>query len=372
MMKRRTFLQTAGILGVSSLSGLGAAALESVLRAQPAQDVVVDPLRALFERSLVIDALSLGHQWDLTEYEALAKTGYSGFQATLLNRNTLEGALGELNTWQRRIAEHPEKFRLATRADDFLSAKQNGQVAVLLGFQDCVMIGKNVDNLDVLHELGTRCLQLTYNYRNFLGNGCLERVDGGLSDFGIEAVTRMNELGILVDLSHCGPQTSLDGIAFSNLPAAFTHTMCESIYRDHPRAKTDEQIRAMAEKGGMTGITMIGYFVGPDPGGETTIENYINHIDHAVNIAGIDHVGMSSDFAIRGISPWATKETWYEPRLEVFKPSYKVRWPPWIPELDMPERFWNVTQALSRRGYSEDDIEKLLGANWVNLFSQVF
>ena len=365
MMKRREVLKLFSALGALSLSG-------AVLPAFAKGGLKAEEAAALVKNALIIDALSLGQEWDQAEYAALARTGYSGFHATLLNRMTLEGALGDLNDWQKRIAENPGIFRLALTAEDFVAAKENGQVAVLLGFQDTVMIGRNIDNLDVLYEMGTRCLQLTYNYRNLLGNGCLERVDGGLSDYGVKAVARMNQLGILVDLSHCGPQTTLDGIAFSAKPVAFTHTMAEALYPGHPRAKTDAQIRALAEAGGVVGITMIGYFIGPDPGGETDIEDYIDHIDHAVNIAGIDQVGLSSDFAIRGISSWATKETWYEPRLKYFKPSYQVRWPPWIPDLDAPERMLNITLALARRGYSEDAIEKLLGLNWLRLFRTVF
>lgn len=360
-LTRRHLLQTLSALGALGASGFQARALF----AQP------EPLRQVFERALVIDALTLGFEWDEVEFDALRKSGLSGFHATLLQRETLEGAVDDLTTWNFRIREMPDVFRLAASGADFRLAKENGQVAVLLGFQDCLMLGQRVENLDVLYQLGTRCLQLTYNFRNLLGNGCLERVDGGLSDFGIECVEHMNKLGILIDLSHCGVNTTLDGIAASKKPVAFTHTMCEAIYKNHPRAKTDEQIRALVDKGGYVGMTMIGYFVGPDPGGETTIEDYVNHIDHAVNIAGIDHVGMSSDYAVRGISSWATKENWYEPRLKVFKPSYQVRWPPWIPALDAPERFWNTTQALARRGYSEDQIEKLLGLNWVRLFDEV-
>lgn len=351
----------------SSLAALGAGGPGLKL----ALAVGDDGLRKLFDKSLVIDALSLGLEWDEVEFEAMERSGLSGFHCTLLNRRGFEEAIADLRDWDRRCQDYPEIFRMALKADDFVKAKENGQVAVLLGYQDTLMIGQDIDKLDTMHELGTRCLQLTYNYRNFVGNGCLERVDGGLSDFGLEVVERMNDLGILVDLSHCGVNTSLDGIAVSKKPVAFTHTMCEAIYKNHPRAKTDVQIRALAEKGGYIGITMIGYFVGPDPGGETTIENYVNHIDHAVNIAGIDNVGLSSDFAIRGLQPWATRENWYEPRLKFFKPSYQVRWPPWVPELDVPERFWNTTQALQRRGYSEDQIEKLLGQNWLRLFGEV-
>lgn len=361
-VSRRTLLKV--FSGLTALAAGGPGVRLALARDEEA-------LKALFDHSLVIDALTLGLEWDEVEFEALKQSGLSGFHATLLDRLTMEGAVSELTTWNFMIRETPEVFRLAATAEDFTAAKEGGQVAVLLGFQDCAMLGRKAENLDVLYQLGTRCLQLTYNFRNLLGNGCLERVDGGLSDFGIECVERMNKLGILVDLSHCGVNTTLDGIAAANRPVAFTHTMCEAIYNNHPRAKTDAQIRALADKGGYIGITMIGYFVGPDPGGETTIENYVDHIDHAVQIAGIEHVGMSSDYAIRGLSSWATRENWYEPRLKAFKPSYQVRWPPWIPELDEPERFWNVTRALRRRGYSEDQIEKLLGRNWLRLFTEV-
>ena len=203
-----------------------------------------------------------------------------------------------------------------------------------------------------------------------MGDGCTERTQAGLSDFGVDVVARMNELGIVLDLSHCGVGTTRDGIALTRQPPAFTHTMCEAIYNNHPRAKTDEQIKALADKGGIVGIVMLGYFVGPDP--DTSIEDYLNHVDHAVKVAGVDHVGLSSDFAIRGIEAWATKETWYEPRLRSFKPSYNVRWPPWVPGLDEPRRFRNVAQGLSRRGYGWSDIEKILGQNWLRYFRDVF
>jgi membrane dipeptidase len=204
-----------------------------------------------------------------------------------------------------------------------------------------------------------------------VGDGCTERTNSGLSDFGVDVVKRMNELGIIVDLSHCGKQTSYDGIQFSDPPACFTHTMCESIYRNHPRAKTDNQIRTMADKGGVMGVAALGYFVGPDPGGKTTIETYLDHVDHTVKVGGIDHVALCTDFPIQGIKVWATKETWYEPRLKSFKPSYNVKWPPWIPDLDKPGRFRNVARGLNKRGYSDDQIEKILGLNWLYYFDTV-
>lgn len=231
------------------------------------------------------------------------------------------------------------------------------------------MLEGDEDNVDALYALGMRSFQLTYNFRNLLGDGCLERTNAGLSDFGVRVVERMNQVGVMVDLSHCGPQTTLDGIEFSNKPVAMTHTFCAAL-REHPRAKPDVALRACAEKGGVTGIAALGYFIGPDPGGETTIEDYADHIEHAVSVAGHEHVALSTDFPPQGIEPWATREDWYEPRLKVFKPSYQVRWPPWIPELDTPDRFRNVLRVLDGRGWSDHNLELLLGRNWLRLFGE--
>ncbi len=323
----------------------------------------------LYDRAVVIDSLAVGHEWDEVEYDAVRQSGYTGIQTTLPSNN-FAVAVRALAEWRQRIRENPERLVHATRAAHIRQAKAEGKMAVIFGFQNATMLEGDLRNLDPLHELGTRCIQLTYNSQNRLGSGCTERVDGGLSDFGVEVVGRMNELGIIVDLSHCGRQTSMDGIEVSSSPAAFTHTFCEAIYNDHPRAKTDEQIRAMSDKGGITGIASLGYFVGPDP--DTSLEDYVNHILHAVNVGGIEHVGVSTDHAIRGLRSWATRENWYEPRLRNFKPSYRVRWPPFIEGLDEPERFRNVAHALDRRGVAETDIVRILGGNWLRYFGTIF
>jgi membrane dipeptidase len=265
--------------------------------------------------------------------------------------------------------KNKDKLILCTKAAHIEQAKREGKLAVVLGFQNGTVIDDRVANLDKLYQAGTRCIQLTYNARNLLGDGCTERTNAGLSDFGIECVEKMNDLGIIVDLSHCGEQTSADGIAFSKQPPAFTHTVCKAIHF-HPRAKADELIRAISNRGGMTGIMALGYMVSPRA--DATVEDYLDHVDHAVKVGGIDHVGLATDFQIRGIEVSATRESWYLPRLKIFKPSYNVRWPPWIPELDRPERFRTVAQGLARRGYRTGDIEKILGRNWLTYFRAIF
>jgi membrane dipeptidase len=144
--------------------------------------------------------------------------------------------------------------------------------------------------------------------------------------------------------------------------------MCAALY-DHVRAKPDDLFKAVSDKGGMNGMVMLGYFVGPTA--DTSLDDYVKHIDHAIKVSGVDHVGIASDYSIRGIGATRTRENWYVPRLSSFPPEYRVRWPPWVAELDPPDRFRNVTRALVKRGYRTGDIEKILGGNWVRYFNEV-
>jgi membrane dipeptidase len=325
-------------------------------------------IEELYKKAMVIDGLIIPKGWNKDSFDALAKTGYSGFGTSLLSGN-LKSALKNITEWDNRIKNNSDVLIKATSAADFIRAKKENKTAVLYGFQNATMMEKSIKNLDTLYDAGTRWIQLTYNQRNLLGDGSTERTDCGLSDFGIEAIERMNELGIMIDLSHCGKETTNDGIKFSKTGACFNHTMCESLYKNHPRSKTDAQIKAMADKGGIMGVICLGYMIGPELGTKTTLETYVDHIDHVVKIAGIDHVGVAADFAIQGLqATGATKENWYVPRLTKFKPSYKVQWPPWIPELDKPDRYLQVAKILDKRGYSTGDIEKILGLNWLRYF----
>jgi membrane dipeptidase len=330
----------------------------------------LDGLEELYDRALVFDALTLvsDRELDPSGWQVVRRSGFTAIQTSLAD-HSLRAALADLAAWQARFERHPDRLAPVLKASDIERAKRKGKLGVMLGFQNATCIEDDLGNLRVLRDRGARCLQLTYNSRNLLGDGCTERTNAGLSDFGVGAVETMNELGMVVDLSHCGERTSRDAIAVSRRPPAFTHTMCRAIH-DHPRAKSDELLRAMADRGGMIGIVSLGYFIGPTAA--TSFADYLNHIDHAVRVAGLEHVGLASDYSIRGIQATESRESWYEPRQRSFKPSYNLRWPPWIPELDPPERFRATARGLARRGYREGDIEKILGLNWVAYFKEVF
>ncbi|WP_052823499.1 dipeptidase [Neotamlana sedimentorum] len=357
--------------------GLAANALTSILetvdvnsKAPIVSELTKNKIEKLYKNAIVNDGLIIARNWSEDSFKALAESGYTGFNASV-SSGDLTKCIENLNNWKNRIKENSGKLLLGTSAEVYIQAKKEGKTAVMLGFQNAAMIGKSLKNLDKLYDAGLRWMQLTYNSRNLIGDGSTERTNCGLSDFGIQVVNHMNERGIIIDLSHCGEQTTYEGIEFSSAPVSINHSMCEALHKNHPRAKTDGQIKAMADKGGMMGIISLGYMIGPKLGVETTLETYVDHIEHAINVGGIDHVGVSSDFAIQGLqATGSTYENWFVPRLTRFKPSYKVQWPPWIPELDKPDRFLQVAKVLDKRGYSTGDIEKILGLNWLRFYKE--
>ena len=170
------------------------------------------------------------------------------------------------------------------------------------------------------YQLGLRCAQLTYNAQNLLGRGSTERVDGGVTDYGVEIIKAMNEVGMLIDVSHSGDRTTLDAIELSPKPIAITHSNCRAL-NNHPRLKTDEAIKKLAAKGGVMGITGVRMFVkDKEP---TTIEDIVDHIDHVVKLVGIEHVGIGSDSDLMGYDDMPADQ--YKQLRAAYKASYAFR-----------------------------------------------
>ena len=260
---------------------------------------------------------------------------------------------------------------LIRSGSDIEAAKRENKVGALPNFQDTTAIGTDLKNLDMFFDLGVRQIQLTYNWRNLVGDGCLERTGAGLSYYGLELVEKMNELGIVVDVSHSGHRTSMDAIEASTKPILFSHTNCKAIYY-HPRNKSDEAIKALAKKGGVMGMTLLSWFVSENS--PSTLDDLLEHFDHAIRLVGPDHVGIGSDMGLPGWRVTEPDHIW-----EAVKSGYSARswdlvrpkYPPFIAAVNNARRYLTIAEGLQRRGHSLSDIQKVLGLNFLRVYKEV-
>ncbi len=276
--------------------------------------------------------------------------------------------------WEREIDRHPEVLGRVRTVADISKAKKTKRTGLIYGVQDGVAFETDLVRLEDLHALGLRVAQPTYNRRNLLGDGCLEPANAGLSKKGVEAIERMNELGILVDLSHCGRQTAADAIRVSGKPVAFTHTGCQAL-ADHPRNRTDAELRAVAEKGGVCGIYFMPYL---SEGRQPTAADIVLHLEHMVQVAGEDHVSIGTD---GNISPTVVDQKYKD----AFAKSTRERreagiGAPWETEegylfasdLNTPRRLATLAMMLADRRHAATRIEKILGGNLLRVFGDTW
>ncbi|MEO8450905.1 MAG: membrane dipeptidase, partial [Gemmatimonadota bacterium] len=207
---------------------------------------------------------------------------------------SFDDTVAKIGYWERELAAHPDTFLKVRTVADIAEAKRLGKLGLIYGFQDAVMLEGDAGRLALFHRYGVKIIQLTYNVRNLLGDGCLEPGDAGLSRHGRDVVARMNELGQLVDLSHCGTHTTNDGIDASAKPVGITHSGCKAVF-DHPRSKSDATLKKMADKGGVVGIYLMPFI---NAAGQPTAADLVKQIEHAVQVVGEDHVGIGSDLSI--------------------------------------------------------------------------
>ncbi len=278
-----------------------------------------------------------------------------------------DNALRFVSTHNGLIANRPDVFMRVDEAEDFDRVREAAKVGVLIGVQNSEHF-ETPDDVDLFHGLGQRVSQLTYNARNRIGNGSTERVDGGISDFGVSIVERMNRVGMAVDVSHSGDRTTLDACDISSRPVLFTHSNSRVLSGGHPRTKTDEAIRAMAATGGVMGITGVRMFVRDrEP---TTVQHFLGHVDHVRDLVGIEHLGIGSDVDLHGYDD--LPEAQNAALRANYKGSYAFRAKIDIEGIDHPKRMFDVAEGLIGRGYTDGHIRGILGENFRRVLSEIW
>jgi membrane dipeptidase len=372
---RRRFvaaLATAGSALALPSWGFGQSAVPASKRTYPSK--VVD----LVERSLVIDMLAplkldftpAAFSGPFSEADAamFRASGITAFHNSIGvgGASAYDDALSFIAAWSGFVGRNVELFSLVGKVEDIDRAKPKRRIAVIMGLQNADEF-RDVKDVKAFYELGLRCAQLTYNSQNLLGGGSTDRVDGGISDYGVQIINAMNEAGMLIDVSHSGDRTTLDAIDLSPNPIAITHANCRAL-NNHPRLKTDEAISLLAKKGGVMGITGVRNFVKDrEP---TTVEDIVDHIDHVVKLVGIEHVGIGSDSDLMGYDHMPPDQ--YKELKAAYKSSYAFRDKIDTDGFDHPRKVYDLTAALLRRGYSDANIQAVLGGNFRRLLGSTW
>jgi membrane dipeptidase len=329
-------------------------------------DANVERSQALHASAIVIDALNVS-RWSAEVFEHLNAGGLTAINATVAVLENFRETIVNIAGWQRMFEQYGALIMPVRNAGDIQRAKQAGKVGIILGFQNTSPIEEDLHLLSVFQQLGVRIIQICYMERNLVGDGCLERTDCGLSRFGLEVIEEMNRLGVLIDLSHVGYTTTMEAIEASTQPVAFTHANPATLCR-HPRNKTDEQLRALAKKGGVVGANIFPPFLAA--GARATVDDFVAVIDYLVQLIGIDHVGIGTDFTAGQPAEFFD---WIVTGRSKQGPAMQVDFPIVNPAgIRSPADFPNITRALLARGYAEPDVRKIMGENFLRLFQAVW
>jgi membrane dipeptidase len=327
--------------------------------------VAVVPPDALHADAVVVDGVDVSVP-SRERLERLRRAGVTAANVTLAVHEGFEDAARNLVAWQLLLAAAPELALPVRAVDDISAAKATRRVGIVYGFQNATPFEDELGFVELWTRLGVRIVQLAYMYRNLVGAGCLEADDPGLSLFGRDVVRELNRCGVAIDLSHCGPRTTLEAIELSAKPVLFTHANARALV-DTPRNKSDAALTALAARGGVVGAVAFRSFLAP-PGRTATLADLVDHVDYLVNLLGPDHVSLATDFT-EGREPG-----FLDRGLGRRAPAGLVPEWPWLgPEgFETVDDFPRVTRALLDRGYDEATVRKLLGGNLLRVFGEAW
>ena len=362
MISRRQFLKTAAAASGASFAGIPAF---------PPPSATNDA----FDTAIAIDLLCMSPEITDTAVESLVASGTTAvvFDIALYPRD-YDGAVREFTRLNSFFRDTSWPVLRIKSAADLNRAKQSKKLGLILACQDASILGPAScdfgSNLQMFYQLGLRVLQLTHNDRTPYGDSFMESRDGGLSNAGHDLISSMNSVGVVIDLSHCSRWTLLDAVAASAKPCAVTHAGCKALAAT-ARNKSDEEIKAVASRGGVFGVYDMTTWLTDKP--SANLDTVLDHIDHAVQLVGPEHVGFGSDGALDHLDAEAeVKRMAGVQSRHAGGPSFE--WPVRhvrVPELNSASRLHALAEALAKRGYTSADIAGIVGGNFARLFKAV-
>ena len=378
MPNRREFLAMSTLAAAGMAAGLRGASAKAAPRWKPYRDTIAIDGEGGFN---LFYAEKDDDPSIAKELAAARECGLSGVLFSVaprgrfwMNDAAFEQTKTFIATCKSRIAAHSGALTQILTADDLKRANRERKVGVIFRFQGTEPLGEDSDRIPMFRDLGVRVIQLTHNRRNLVGDGCTEPSQAGLSHFGYEVVERLNAEKVVVDLAHGAPQTIADGIKASKAPMLISHTGARAL-SDLPRCTSDENLRALAAKGGVAGVIFWPYLRTDT---QPMAIDVIRHIEHMIDVCGEDHVGIGTDNQVPPVERTAQFEKdnreWIKAAKEdgIFDKNRPDDLYTFIPDLNMANRFEVLAAMLAERKHSDARIAKILGGNFARVLGEVW
>jgi membrane dipeptidase len=372
MMTRRQFTKTLG--SATALTALS----PFIIRAADEPTVSAEAAE-IYRESFILDGNALASiGWLLSRLnqdeiiKGIRDSGVTAVKATIGGAmGDFAGTVADIAKADQLIEKRPDLFLKVRTAADLERGRAEKKLGVIYSFESAAMLEDKIERIEIFRGLGVRVMQLNYNRRTPFGVGCLDGDTDGLTDLGRQAIAKMNNLGVALDLSHSNTKTTADGIAASSKPPLITHAGCRVIYQ-HPRNKEDRELKALADKGGVVGIYMLPYLTASPK--QPMREDYLQHLEHALKVCGEDHVGIGSDVPFLEVdeSDLAEMKKDAEKRKADGVAAPGEDRPPYIPDLNTPRKMELVADALLKRGHKAAAVEKILGANFRRVLGEIW
>jgi membrane dipeptidase len=319
----------------------------------------------------LIDNLQYAN-WSEKIFRQMREGGVDAVHVTITYHETFREMVLQLEAWNRRFEQFPDLIMRATTGDDVATARATDRTAIFFGFQNPSPIEDDIGLIEIVHKLGVRFMQLSYNNQSLLASGCYEANDTGLTRFGVQAVAEMNRVGLVVDMSHSGDRSTLQAIDASSRPIAITHAN-PSWWHPARRNFGDDVIKPLVARGGMVGFSVYPHHL--QGGSDCTIENFCQMVADAASRYGARNLGIGSDLCQDqpdSIVEWMRVGRWSK-TMDYGEGSADAAGFPAMPSWFGDNRdFGNIRAGLSAVGMSDSEVDGIMGDNWYRFYGENF
>ena len=309
--------------------------------------------------------------WSREIFKINREAGLDAVHVTIVYHEDFSELQTVIKVWDQHFKDNSDLIFLGKDFKDIKKAKLENKTAIFFGFQNCSPIEDDINLIEKVHEQGCIFMQLTYNNQSLLATGCYEKNDSGVTNFGKEAIKEMNRVGIVIDMSHSGEQSTLDAIDISEKPIAITHAN-PSFWHEAKRNKSNDLLKNLSKSGGMLGLSLYAHHL--KDGTSCTLQNFCEMVAKTAEIMDIKNIGIGSDLCLNqpdSVVEWMRNGTWTKAKNygegTTYKPGFPKQ-PDWLVD---SRGFKNLEQGLKKNGFNDDEVNGILGNNWYNFYQGI-